>query len=335
MNPHIDLTNGSTDRLQHRRNRQHRQHRQIRWHRRPVALRLVAATAASAGATWALVRLGAALPGGLPAAATPAALGAWLTNTPVDQVAVRAMWAAATGTGGYLTAAHGLAAGAVTADSARALRLADRLSGGLVRRLSITGLAASIGAGAVGAPLGGAQSIPGDEHAPVMTLEGDEAVVVVEQAPVLVLESSGRGPARPPTQPAVPAPTMALERTAPTGPAATPGPPVVDPVDAVQQVTLIDALTVEAPPIAVGTAGEVELDAPIITTGLGVWIVRPGDSLWSIAEAVLQERAGTPADLEAVEAYWRLLVETNRPGLADPSNPDLLFTGQQLTLPLR
>ncbi|MGD9785453.1 MAG: NifU N-terminal domain-containing protein, partial [Hyphomicrobiaceae bacterium] len=42
-----------------------------------------------------------------------------------------------------------------------------------------------------------------------------------------------------------------------------------------------------------GNDGEVELDAPIITTGLGVWIVRPGDSLWSIAEAVLQERAGT------------------------------------------
>ncbi|MGD9755857.1 MAG: hypothetical protein AB7W59_33100, partial [Acidimicrobiia bacterium] len=223
MNPHIDLTGGSTHRLQHRRNRQQR---------RAVALRLVAATAASAGATWAMVRLGAALPGGLPAAATHAALGAWLTDTPVDHVAVRAVWAAATGTGGYLTAAHALAAGAVAADSARALRLADRLSGGLVRRLSITGLAASIGAGAVGAPLGGAQSIPGGERAPVMTLEGDEAVMA-EQAPVLVLESSGRGPAGPPTQPAVPAPTMALERTAPTGPAATPGPPVVDPVDAV------------------------------------------------------------------------------------------------------
>jgi nucleoid-associated protein YgaU len=52
--------------------------------------------------------------------------------------------------------------------------------------------------------------------------------------------------------------------------------------------------------------------------------VQPGDHLWNIAERT------APAD---VATYWRRLVELNRPRLADPDNPDLLFPGDVVVLP--
>ena len=63
------------------------------------------------------------------------------------------------------------------------------------------------------------------------------------------------------------------------------------------------------------------------------WTVAPGDHLWSIAERVLAGAWGRPpADAEVVP-FWEAVVERNRPSLADPGNPDLLFPGQVLTLP--
>jgi nucleoid-associated protein YgaU len=34
-----------------------------------------------------------------------------------------------------------------------------------------------------------------------------------------------------------------------------------------------------------------------------------------------------------VAPYWQRLVEANRPALADPANPDLVFPGQVFTVP--
>ena len=63
------------------------------------------------------------------------------------------------------------------------------------------------------------------------------------------------------------------------------------------------------------------------------WVIAPGDHLWSVAERVVARAWGrAPSDRE-VAPYWRLLVETNRPSLADPGNPDLVFPGQALRLP--
>ena len=63
------------------------------------------------------------------------------------------------------------------------------------------------------------------------------------------------------------------------------------------------------------------------------WEVAAGDHLWSVAERVLHEAWGrAPSDRE-VSPYWSDLVEDNRPRLADPANPDLVFPGQRLTLP--
>ena len=51
------------------------------------------------------------------------------------------------------------------------------------------------------------------------------------------------------------------------------------------------------------------------------------------AQSVLTESWGrTPTDRE-VAPYWRSLVDTNRSRLADPNNPDLIFSQQALEVP--
>jgi len=63
------------------------------------------------------------------------------------------------------------------------------------------------------------------------------------------------------------------------------------------------------------------------------WTVVAGDHLWSIAERTVAAMLGrTPTEGEVVP-YWRSLIDANRATLADPGNPDLLYSGQVLTLP--
>jgi hypothetical protein len=63
------------------------------------------------------------------------------------------------------------------------------------------------------------------------------------------------------------------------------------------------------------------------------WTVRPGDHFWAVAEQVLAQVWGRPPSDAEVHAYWRALVEVNRPRLRDSGNPDLLFPGQTLAVP--
>lgn len=65
-----------------------------------------------------------------------------------------------------------------------------------------------------------------------------------------------------------------------------------------------------------------------VTTGRPQPItVRPGDSLWSIAQADL----GPDAGLRDVDERWRALYAANRPAIGD--DPDLITPGQQLRPP--
>jgi nucleoid-associated protein YgaU len=58
-----------------------------------------------------------------------------------------------------------------------------------------------------------------------------------------------------------------------------------------------------------------------------------GESLWTIAaDALGAARGEAVADAEIL-TYWRRLVDTNRDGLADPDNADLIFPGQVVELP--
>ncbi len=58
-------------------------------------------------------------------------------------------------------------------------------------------------------------------------------------------------------------------------------------------------------------------------------LVRPGDSLWSIAETTLRE-AGTPTSVGAVAKYWPRLYALNRDVVG--ADPDLIQPGLQLQL---
>jgi len=60
------------------------------------------------------------------------------------------------------------------------------------------------------------------------------------------------------------------------------------------------------------------------------WTVSEGDHLWKIAIRTLRDQ-GYDADPDAVVAYWRLLIETNR-GVLN-GNPDLIYPGTILALP--
>ena len=81
------------------------------------------------------------------------------------------------------------------------------------------------------------------------------------------------------------------------------------------------------------------------------WTVRPGQSFWSIAEAVVTSRSATesrrtrdsqetsvlpsppPPELTTVVRYWTTLVAANLDRLPVPSNPDILYVGDQVVLP--
>jgi nucleoid-associated protein YgaU len=60
-------------------------------------------------------------------------------------------------------------------------------------------------------------------------------------------------------------------------------------------------------------------------------VVRPGDSLWSIAAATVSGHRETSE--HSVARYWWRVVEANRPHLPDPADPDLLFAGDVVRLP--
>lgn len=62
------------------------------------------------------------------------------------------------------------------------------------------------------------------------------------------------------------------------------------------------------------------------------WVVEPGDSLWSIAAATVKARSHTD-DHRAIAHYWWRVVQANRPYLPNPSDPDLIFPGDVVTLP--
>jgi hypothetical protein len=63
-------------------------------------------------------------------------------------------------------------------------------------------------------------------------------------------------------------------------------------------------------------------------------VVRPGDHFWAIAEQRLAEAWQRRPTAREIDPYWRTLVEQNRSLLRDPGNPDLLFPGDRIRLPL-
>jgi len=63
------------------------------------------------------------------------------------------------------------------------------------------------------------------------------------------------------------------------------------------------------------------------------WDVRKGDHFWGIAKTTLADAWGRqPTDGEIVP-FWRQLIETNTDRLLPPGDPDLIYPGQQFSVP--
>lgn len=97
--------------------------------------------------------------------------------------------------------------------------------------------------------------------------------------------------------------------------------------------------TSTTPPLSTTTATTVPSPAaepaatPDTIEHADLWTVDRGDHFWHIAEATLFVRLGRMPSLDETDAYWRVLVEANRAQLVDTDNPDLIFVGQEITLP--
>jgi nucleoid-associated protein YgaU len=79
------------------------------------------------------------------------------------------------------------------------------------------------------------------------------------------------------------------------------------------------------PPAAVAPSAAPMADAVTVTAG---------DSLWSLAADEVAARRGATASEREVARYWRQVVAANRSVLVDPTNPDLIYAGQVVTLPV-
>jgi len=64
-----------------------------------------------------------------------------------------------------------------------------------------------------------------------------------------------------------------------------------------------------------------------------VWVVSPGDHLWSIAAATLRSRWGLEPTDAQTGRYWESLVAANRDRLVRRHDPDLIHVGQTFVLP--
>lgn len=66
----------------------------------------------------------------------------------------------------------------------------------------------------------------------------------------------------------------------------------------------------------------------------GVHLVQPGEHLWSIAANHLGAVRGHTPTAAEIAPYWHRVIEHNRHALPDPANPDLLYPGIELQLPV-
>ena len=132
--------------------------------------------------------------------------------------------------------------------------------------------------------------------------------------------AAGGAAGKPPPAPVL---TNTAAPTGPSGTARTPAPPRPRPA----VLTPATPAAPAAPPASATGGPAVPAASSRPTAPGGRWLVRPGDSLWSIAEATV---GGAP---DRVAPYWAELVAANRPTLPDPGDPSLLFPGDVVVLP--
>jgi hypothetical protein len=95
----------------------------------------------------------------------------------------------------------------------------------------------------------------------------------------------------------------------------------------------IDAPVPPVAPTPTATTAAAAPTAPAAAPAPPMWKVKHGECFWSIARQVMHARLGRAPTNAEIAAYWRPLIELNRPRLSRPSDPGLLFAGQELLLP--
>lgn len=191
---------------------------------------------------------------------------------------------------------------------ARLVRIADAISGPVVRHVLRSAVGVSLAVGVVAASTGATQHTGGqrDDVATATAVTDGEDDDEVAQAVALDGAADVGG-------------------VAPTAVATSLEGPEVERM-------------VGLPPALAGAADDAEGDDAAdaveeVADDRAQHEVVAGEHLWSIAASVVADELGrSPTDRE-VHAYWEVLVEDNRDRLADPQNPDLLFPGQELVLP--
>ena len=260
-------------------------------------------------------------------------LAGWVSDTPPADMAMALLRLAALAATWYLLAVTSLA---VVARLVRVRRLrvaVDHISPSVVRRLVTGGSGIGLALGAVVGSLPAPDLASGPKPAtiastapPAPMLRAPEVTATMTRVP---------GPVAPPTtatgatsaeatmtqlgDPAAPSATMTRLGPSASGPA--PGSP-----PAISATPVTYGADTAARATATGPPALPEIDPTI-------WVVEPGDSLWSIASEVTSPPGGPAADERVVDRYWRRLVEANRAQLVDPDNADLLVPGQRLVVP--
>jgi hypothetical protein len=62
-------------------------------------------------------------------------------------------------------------------------------------------------------------------------------------------------------------------------------------------------------------------------------VVAPGDSFWSLAREVADAELGRSARRADIDVVWLALLRANVSHLADPGNPNRIYSGQVFSLP--
>jgi len=125
--------------------------------------------------------------------------------------------------------------------------------------------------------------------------------------------------------------------SSPTRPAAAPtsvaAPPASSPATTILPAAEPPATVPPAPAAPSGTVPPAPVPAPATPAPPATVVVQPGQSFWSIAESVLDQRLGRAPDAAELAGFWARLVAANYGRLVVAGDPNLIYPGQVLVLP--
>jgi hypothetical protein len=229
-----------------------------------------------------------------PRLAAPSTWAGWAAARPAPDAAVAVLRLVVLALDAYLLGVTALAVGVRLVRAERAITIADLFTVPTVLRVVQTGL----GVGLLGASVAAAAS--GGAGLSTRPTHADIALVSVDDEPPTIRELTDES-------------ELVTTTTTPV----------------TTSTTSTTSTTAVAPPVVAVSGAE-----PTPQPEANMWLVRPGDHFWSIAERTLTGAWGRePTDAEIVP-YWQELVDRNRDALADRDNADLIFPGQAFMLPI-